>query len=162
MALGLVGISYPWIETPALARELLKQIVSNCDVMEVTSLFKRRSQSGSDFDSKIEFVVAASTGVPKVEFSKLLTGIASKLVRRRLDSEVHVDLLLYDQEVILTPELTLPHPKLQYDPLTLRLSSEIWSRYEHPVLKKTLRELSDLRTQELDAEFIMQAKNLFD
>ncbi|MBK7961454.1 MAG: hypothetical protein IPK04_09785 [Bdellovibrionales bacterium] len=61
-----------------------------------------------------------------------------------------IKLLLYDQEVIMTPELTLPHPDLQYDLLTLRLSSEVWSRYEHPVLKKTLGELSDLRVNSID------------
>lgn len=162
MALGLIGISYPWIETTSLAKTILMKLIEISELLEVTSLFKRRSQSGSDFDSTIELVAAISTETSKVMFAAQLHGIAEGIQKRREDSQVSIRLLLYDQQVIMTPELTLPHPDLQYDPLTLRLSSEIWSRYEHPVLKKTLRELSDLRSQELDVEFIMQAKNLFD
>lgn len=162
MALGLVGISYPWIETPSLAKTILMKLIQNSELLEVTSLFKRRSQSGSDFESTIEMVAAVSTEIAKVEFASRLHEIAKEIKKHREDSQVSIKLLLYDQEVIMTPELTLPHPDLQYDLLTLRLSSEVWSRYEHPVLKKTLRELSDLRGQELDVEFVMQAKNLFD
>jgi 7,8-dihydro-6-hydroxymethylpterin-pyrophosphokinase len=162
LALGLVGISYPWIETTSLAKTILLKLIQNSELLEVTSLFKRRSQSGSDFESTIEMVAAVSTEKAKVEFASRLHEIAKEIIKRREDSQVSIKLLLYDQEVIMTPELTLPHPDLQYDLLTLRLSSEVWSRYEHPVLKKTLRELSDLRGQELDVEFVMQAKNLFD
>ncbi|MBK7961453.1 MAG: hypothetical protein IPK04_09780 [Bdellovibrionales bacterium] len=61
MALGLVGISYPWIETTSLAKTILLKLIQNSELLEVTSLFKRRSQSGSDFESTIEMVAAVST-----------------------------------------------------------------------------------------------------
>jgi 7,8-dihydro-6-hydroxymethylpterin-pyrophosphokinase len=161
VALGLIGVSYPWIETTSLAKIVLTKLLQTSELLEVTSIFKRRSKSGSVFDSTIEFVAAISTETPKLEFAHQLLETAQRIERRRDDSHVRIHLLLYDHQVIMTPELTLPHPDLQYDPLTLRLCSELWSRYEHPILKKTLRELADLRTQELDVEFIMQAKDLF-
>lgn len=162
MAIGLIGVSFPWIETVDLARRVLEALKNVVEVIEITSLMKRRSQSASDFDSTIEFVIAISTLMPSHVLASKCLEISKKVERKRSDSHVHLELLVYDREVLMTPELTLPHPSLQYDALTLRLSCEIWSRYEHPILKKTLRELADSRSQDLDVEFVMQGQNLLD
>lgn len=162
MAVALLGISLPWIETTALAKSILKALLMKFEILEITSVFKKISDTATDFNSSIEFLVSVSTQFSAAESAKQIQEISAALPRLRKDSQVGMKLLLYEHLVIMTPELTLPHPDIQYDLLTLRLSSDIWGPYEHPIFKQTLRELADRRAENINIEFIMQGQNLFD
>lgn len=162
MALALVGIAFPWIETTKMAKAILQELLTKCEIIETTALFKRKNEKDTDFEATIEFVISISTSEEVLEFSDFLEKLAQRLPKQRDSGFINLKLLIYDQVVMMTPELTLPHPDLQYDSLTLRLSSEIWSRYEHPILKQTLREIADRRSENIYVQFIMQGQNLFD
>lgn len=57
------------------------------------------------------------------------------------DRIIDIDLLLYDKEVIRTPELTLPHPLMLQRDFVMKPLLEIASEVVHPVLGKKLGEL---------------------
>jgi 2-amino-4-hydroxy-6-hydroxymethyldihydropteridine diphosphokinase len=62
------------------------------------------------------------------------------LAPRTLD----LDLILYDGEVIDTPDLTVPHPRFRERDFVLKPLAEIASDWIDPVTGKTIGELADL------------------
>jgi 2-amino-4-hydroxy-6-hydroxymethyldihydropteridine diphosphokinase len=54
---------------------------------------------------------------------------------------VDMDILFYDEMVLETPELTIPHPRLQERSFVLVPLADIAPDWKHPVLNKTVREM---------------------
>jgi 2-amino-4-hydroxy-6-hydroxymethyldihydropteridine diphosphokinase len=52
-----------------------------------------------------------------------------------------LDLLFYDDKVLSTPLLTLPHPHLHERRFVLQPLAEVASHFKHPVFKKTVQQL---------------------
>lgn len=52
-----------------------------------------------------------------------------------------IDLIFYNDEVINTPDLTIPHPRMHQRRFVLEPLTEIMPDYRHPVLHKTVKEL---------------------
>lgn len=57
------------------------------------------------------------------------------------DRVIDIDLLLYDDLILDTPELKLPHPLMHERDFVMRPLVEIAPDILHPVFKKTMREL---------------------
>ncbi len=86
--------------------------------------------------------------MPKQLLSSIMK-VEQELGRRRQDElakgprVIDIDILLFGNSVIDTPQLTLPHPAMQHRRFVLEPLSEIAPDARHPVLKLTVRELLD-------------------
>lgn len=60
------------------------------------------------------------------------------------DRLIDVDILLIDHEVIKTDRLTVPHPLMEQRAFVLEPLSEIAPDYQHPILLKSIEELTKL------------------
>lgn len=63
--------------------------------------------------------------------------------RRYVSRPIDIDILFYDDEVIRTPDLTIPHPGIAEREFVLVPLCEILRDRRHPVLGSTMGELRD-------------------
>lgn len=76
-------------------------------------------------------------GRDREEEARIKAQTGERFAPRKID----IDILFYDDEVIDTPRLTVPHPLIQDRDFVLRPLNEIVPDKVHPVLRKTIHTL---------------------
>ncbi len=93
----------------------------------------------------LNLVCQGYTRLAPMELLALAKGVESKLGRTPSKSNaprpIDVDILFYDDQVIETPELVIPHPRLTERAFVLVPLDEITPDLVHPVTGKTIKEL---------------------
>lgn len=112
-----------------------------------SSLFQTESWGNPDQPDFINQVVCVHTNLGSSELLKAILKIESELGRERLEKwgsrTIDIDILLFDNQVINTPDLVVPHPRMHERRFTLEPLNEIASDIIHPVFNKTINELLD-------------------
>jgi len=128
-----------------IASALLAERVG--DVLALSAFYKTEPWG---FDSENEFLNAAlvlETQKSPEELLALSSLIEQEMGRtvksdgRYHDRIIDIDILLYDDLVMETSSLTLPHPRMHRRLFVLEPMIEIASNVIHPVLKKSMLEL---------------------
>lgn len=116
------------------------------DVVAV-SRFHRTSPVGGP-DGQEDFLNAAvrlETSLAPKALMQLLLEVERSMGRRRTERwgprTIDLDILLYGQEVIDFPDLTVPHPRMAFRRFVLEPAAEIASELVHPQLGWTLHRL---------------------
>jgi 2-amino-4-hydroxy-6-hydroxymethyldihydropteridine diphosphokinase len=142
MATALLGLGSNLGDREITLRAGLAAIDALPDVRVRRSSDFRRSKPVGGPAGQGEFLNAAATIETKTSPLRLLaelqdiesrhgrTATSKRWAARPLD----IDLLLYDAEVIETPMLTLPHPRMTFRRFVLEPAAEIAPRTLHPVI----------------------------
>ena len=90
-------------------------------------------------------VLAVETALIPEELLRQINNLEAELGRVRLERwgarVIDIDILYYDQLVLQTQRLTIPHPELQNRRFTLVPLAEIAPDYVHPALQKSNEQL---------------------
>lgn len=91
-------------------------------------------------------VVEGETRVPAVDLLRALRGIETQMGSKKLVAKgprlIDVDILLYGDETIDTPELQVPHPRMLLRKFVLVPLAEIAPQLKHPAWAKMISELA--------------------
>lgn len=92
-------------------------------------------------------VIAVKTKLEPEELLQVVLHIEQQTGRQRDvkwgPRTLDLDILLYNSDVISTPDLTIPHPFLPERRFTLAPLCELAPGLVHPVLHKTMQQLLD-------------------
>jgi 2-amino-4-hydroxy-6-hydroxymethyldihydropteridine diphosphokinase len=89
--------------------------------------------------------VEAETDLPALELLRALRGIEAQMGSMKLVAKgprlIDMDILLYADEVIDSPELQVPHPRMHLRRFVLEPLAEIGPQARHPILGMSAAEM---------------------
>jgi 2-amino-4-hydroxy-6-hydroxymethyldihydropteridine diphosphokinase len=128
-------------------REALRRMALLGRVIAVSSFHTTEPIGYLDQPRFINAAALLRTGLPPLDLLHALLAIEADMGRNREGVPakgprvIDLDLLLYSDTVMATPELTLPHPAMHERLFVLEPLAEIAANMHHPVLRKNVAEL---------------------
>ena len=119
-------------------------------VQAVSSFYETKPVEFTEQPDFLNCAVALETEKMPRQLLKALLGVERDMGRRRPRAgqprvkgprTIDIDILLFGNSVVETPELTIPHPALHERRFALEPLAEIAPEARHPVLKRTVREM---------------------
>lgn len=124
-------------------------------VIEKASMIYKRSESVRLIEVEAYCVLQMRTSLKIESLSQYLKDY-EKFCELQSNQNIQFKLLGFEQEIHLTPELTVPWPSLFEDALILKCAVEVWPDYDHPILKKNLLTLLNEKSSRPAFEFLRQ------
>jgi 2-amino-4-hydroxy-6-hydroxymethyldihydropteridine diphosphokinase len=124
-------------------RDALRRLGDNGRVVAVSSFYETEPVEFTDQAWFLNCVVALETTETPEQLMAVLLGIEQQMGRRRIQKKgprtIDIDILLFDEAIVDSPALTIPHPAMHQRRFVLEPLAEIAPEVRHPVLKKTVR-----------------------
>lgn len=130
-----------------LRRALLLLLQNGIEVEKVSSFIITEPYGVTDQPRFLNGVCRVRTVLPPLELLRTLLAVEREMGRVRLrhwgERNIDLDLLLYEDVLLDTPELRLPHPDMQNRDFVLLPLAEIAPALQHPTLHKSMASLRD-------------------
>jgi 2-amino-4-hydroxy-6-hydroxymethyldihydropteridine diphosphokinase len=145
MATAYIGLGSNVGDRMATLRTAIQRLETLGRVTRVSRLYETVPVGYLDQPRFLNAVVALETALAPADLLRALLGIERDLGRTRsfpnAPRTLDLDLLLVDDVILDTPELTLPHPRLHERAFVLVPLAEIAPETVHPGSGQTIREL---------------------
>jgi 2-amino-4-hydroxy-6-hydroxymethyldihydropteridine diphosphokinase len=117
------------------------------DVLKISSVYETSPVGGVPQPDYLNAVVELRTSLGPLELAGRLKTLETALGRaarpRWHEREIDLDLLFYDDLVMSSPELTLPHPEIPNRAFVLIPMADIDPKFVHPSFQRTVKDLKD-------------------
>lgn len=124
------------------------------EVVLESSLYETKAWGNQQQPDFLNKAVAINTNLNAFEVLAIIQNIEIKLGRKRAEHwsarTMDIDVLFYDNEIIDTPNLIIPHPLINMRKFVLTPLVEIIPDFIHPGLKKSVKELYLICEDELE------------
>ncbi len=144
-------------ENIAKAIELLSQKVR---IVKKAPIYETKPWGYTEQENFLNTVIMAETDVSPEELLAFVKQIEEKVGRQKRfqngPREIDIDILFYDDLVLNTPNLTIPHALLHVRDFVLQPLADIAPDFVHPILHKTVQQLLE-RVPEVEKVIIKKA-----
>ncbi len=117
-------------------------------VERVSSVYETAPQLVTDQPAFYNLVCAGETDLSPRELLRFLKDLEARLGRqarfRYGPREIDLDILLYGAQIIIDPDLSIPHPRLTERAFVLVPLAELAPDLLHPGLQRSIRDLAAL------------------
>jgi 2-amino-4-hydroxy-6-hydroxymethyldihydropteridine diphosphokinase len=129
----------------AQLREAQTRLGEAGKIVAVSSLYETEPVDFTGQPWFLNCVVAFETEQTPEELMSSILRIEREMGRRRLQKKgprtIDIDILLFGDDVVDSPEVTIPHPAMHLRRFVLEPLAEIAPSAIHPVFQKTIRQL---------------------
>jgi 2-amino-4-hydroxy-6-hydroxymethyldihydropteridine diphosphokinase len=126
-------------------RDAIARLESIGRVVSVSSFYETEPVEVTDQPWFLNCAVGLETALTAEQLMARLLQIEQKMGRRRVQKKgprtIDIDILLFDDLILDSPDVTIPHPAMQKRRFVLEPLAEIAAEARHPGIKKTIREL---------------------
>jgi 2-amino-4-hydroxy-6-hydroxymethyldihydropteridine diphosphokinase len=141
----LLGLGANLGEPIRQLRQAVERLTRVLSALSVSSLYRSAPVGYHDQSDFYNLVCRGRTDLPPLELLRITRHIEDALGRERsfpnAPRTLDIDMLAYEGLVLDTPELILPHPRLQQRAFVLLPLAEVAPYWRHPVLGNTAAEL---------------------
>ena len=120
-------------------------LLPGIQVEKISPVYETDPVGGPAQAKYLNAVWEIETGLSPSELLSELLSIETQMGRQRTvlnaPRTIDLDILLYDQKMILEPGLQIPHPRLHERWFALKPLADIAPDFMHPVLKRTIQNL---------------------
>lgn len=127
-------------------KESIRLIEHTCGkIVTRSAIYETAAWGKTDQAAFLNQALQLSTALQPAHLMKQLLQIEETAGRKRAEKygprTIDIDILLFNDQIINTPLLTIPHPQMSSRRFVLEPLNEIASGYIHPLLKKTIHQL---------------------
>lgn len=151
-------------------REMLQQalmrISASCKITEISDVYETFIQERK-VDPYLNCCLEIETDMNSGHLMEFLKEVQRQMSGSSVDDHllhilIDIDLIAYEEEIIRTPQLTLPHPDAYRRAFVIIPLSQMRPDWNHPILNKTATELAQRAFWPGWGTFFAHGKSLLD
>jgi 2-amino-4-hydroxy-6-hydroxymethyldihydropteridine diphosphokinase len=125
-------------------------------IIKRSSIYETAAWGFTEQNAFLNQVLCITSHLNAVELLQQLLSIELELGRKRVQKMgprgIDIDILFYGQQIISTPDLVVPHPRIAERRFVLTPLNEIAPDFIHPVYQKTVQQLLKICADPLEVK----------
>ncbi len=149
MTIAYIGLGSNLGDREDFIHKALKMLAETKDVevAHTSDLIETAPLAGANQPRYLNAVAKIKTALTAEDLHKILVSVETSLGRVREEKwssrTIDLDLLLFDGEIINSPDLTVPHPQMHLRSFVLKGLCQLSAELPHPAIKEPMKELAE-------------------